>query len=1358
VAQDRRFIHEFFWRMPTWDEVPEGSDYVPYDPAWLEIQVPQMSTAETVLSTHTDQSKNALQYFTDFNGRPYLMASESAGLNYSDPIAYEVDYNQFCMLSQYYYYYDAASTYHPRILARKALTQAMTVAAGVIISGYMNWNFKNKILQGTWEILKTAPSAILDEMVTEVIISSTAKFLGISEPIAEQLGETLSEGNVLDRMNNLFNSPMTSYTLNQDQINERLTSGFVNPVRAIGYLSQNTDFTLIEKIRMARVSAKAYAKSNKFLDSIHASQATRDLYEQHALSHYDNLMENLHRSEVLLTARYPDFKVALGGPEGAVSTTTKHAWEHPDLFMHQVLENQAYLDKVGCEVGSNKYVRFLGTIKGQGRLSVHRDASGAWHYVMMLDSGKSYEIGMLTVRQISMMVDSASFIDPTLPNGFQTALDLNENGLDESIEYDVLFRDNWLQYEESFSHSRLDAFDEYDDPYDPVTLLKRFGAISPYIGGDGSALKYLIERIGRPKKIDNLKYIPYSPRSEELIKDQQQIIAQLISDGKMSIGENYFILDTKALYNWPAEGIPGSSTYAEFMKGDQILDIQNWPYLFERTDIDDRHHIKNDVDSDIIQYSEDRMVKVFPKQLGEAVKVESGDFSKKSINSMQNMLNVLARIKEVNIGKWRQMSDEIVAFNNLEDTSMTPYEGLTNFREMAYTVEKYFPGQGTQFLLSCLNQGFLGKQINVESFTVEERAMFGLQGFDYISVKDWLSSSSIEGSYDNWMFMSEEMFSILQNRLSSPTGMNNMGLFTNTNDDFATDFMNNIEFYLTVLGQSRQSRKLASLIATQFIIPQMRPVSTGFTPVTGAEAFINTWAAEFFGLKSIKLFGPSRVRSLADGHSGINFIEYTILNLIHQDFANRFHDGNLAEYNKWNDDIFSIQTDSRDMPSIIPDFFQFVPSSGDYLKINHLNYRLWKSPKTFTYPVRLGGVQSTGRFVEFISKLEIIREDGVSVLISQQNKQEMEYTKSLLYFFTEMQDGKVVIRIRTNPLVDRHVTFGQETVSSIGRRTESIIYYTRTDGSVHKFILDGIHQLMAKDLGVAISLFEILDEFGTGYISNLKTPISQAAFTRGLPMEYILDRINPTSAEYVEVMESHSPMGKLYPLIYRKNGQILNQILNLPATSGRIDPENFNPDHDFTKREVLEQLVPHATQWISNEMLSEAVCEWEYATLEDYQADGHPDATEQDFLNQRKEQLATLIAHNYGVFETSAGSGVWEVQAGEITFQDNDGVIHVKEVDMRLFWFFFENANPASVHYKNVRRSRRFELYQERFLEALDNSGLLDQVNPIALKYITGLSTTRSLQDMFKNDEFIPYMFWFSLASNPPISETDRVT
>lgn len=260
-------------------------------------------------------------------------------------------------------------------------------------------------------------------------------------------------------------------------------------------------------------------------------------------------------------------------------------------------------------------------------------------------------------------------------------------------------------------------------------------------------------------------------------------------------------------------------------------------------------------------------------------------------------------------------------------------------------------------------------------------------------------------------------------------------------------------------------------------------------------------------------------------------------------------------------------------------------------------------------------------------------------------------------------------------------------------------------------------------------------------------------------MEYFIDRIDPTSAEYVEVMQSDSPMGKMYPLLYRKNGQILNQILNDPDTRGRGDPEIYDPDHDFTKREVLEQLVPHATQWISNEMLDEAVCDYAYETLEDYQANGHPGATEQEFLDDRKVQLATLIVHNYGVFESvdgaGQGTGIWAVQAGEIRVID-DGVITDMQVDMRLFWFFFEHANSPIVHDKTLLPTDRLAEYQDWFLDELFTSKLLDDVNAIAALYIDGLSASNSLKDMWDNGEFTPYMFWYALVSNPVISETLR--
>ncbi|WP_371803668.1 hypothetical protein [Candidatus Lokiarchaeum ossiferum] len=113
---------------------------------------------------------------------------------------------------------------------------------------------------------------------------------------------------------------------------------------------------------------------------------------------------------------------------------------------------------------------------------------------------------------------------------------------------------------------------------------------------------------------------------------------------------------------------------------------------------------------------------------------------------------------------------------------------------------------------------------------------------------------------------------------------------------------------------------------------------------------------------------------------------------------------------------------------------------------------------------------------------------------------------------------------------------------------------------------------------------------------------------------------------------------------------------------------------------------------------------WQYETLEDHQADGHSEATEQEFLDSRKEQLAMIIAHNYGVFDN--GDDTWSVKAGSITVDDN-----TYQIDMRLWWFFFEHANTEAI--QDVREGKVLpsageKIYQKRFLEELDNNGLLE--------------------------------------------------
>lgn len=556
--------------------------------------------------------------------------------------------------------------------------------------------------------------------------------------------------------------------------------------------------------------------------------------------------------------------------------------------------------------------------------------------------------------------------------------------------------------------------------------------------------------------------------------------------------------------------------------------------------------------------------------------------------------------------------------------------------------------------------------------------------------------------------------------------------------------MASINYFMDEL-QINDPKISAGLCNKQFAT-QNSEIQSNRLPHLAIANLFNKWISNFYGLKSIDFINKNVVRKIAEGKMSLNLIQYTFMNMIFQDIAYHFHDNDIDKLNDWQNNLDFGIFKSQVNPSISPDFF------SSRLGILTYKYDLaWNARNiipSYNYPLSSLSSGFSSRDVkiipEILKKLDIIR-DNLPEIISQQEEQEMDYMLSLLYLYTEIDEkGDEIIKAVSNSLSDRHIAFGQRKVRSIGMRSISRIYYTRTDGSVHFFIYDGIHQLMMKDLGKSISVYEVLDSFKSGYISNEKIPISQESFRKCMPLEYILHR----NDKYVEVMKTISPIGKMYPLIYRENGKILNQILNDPNTFDKDTPAN-----DYTKREVFEALVPHATEWISDEMLLEAVCDWQYDTLEDYQNDGHPGATEQEFVDKRKTELATLIAHNYGVFENV--DHTWSVQAGQIVV---DGT--TIDVDMRLFWFFFEHANSEIVHDKTVKVSDRLTQYQTEFLKALEDSDLLTDLvlNNVAKKYLEELSTSEyPLQDMFAAKIFQPHMFWYALHCNPVISETDRL-
>ncbi len=207
-SRHRRVMHEFFFRDGPW-----GTEHL-----WLtndatkdfktlnKIQEPLNQLAQLSQAKFT-----FLEYTTNSLGQPQLTATLKSFMNYSDPVVYEIDYMQMCMITKYRSAYEAGQKYNPTIFYTMLAIQAVQTAIGIMAgyagaalqatsAGAMSFGtaLKSVMTQsGTKSAFWSFIKEMFEEMVWENLVSEAAQFFGASEAFAEQLGELIGMDGVM---------------------------------------------------------------------------------------------------------------------------------------------------------------------------------------------------------------------------------------------------------------------------------------------------------------------------------------------------------------------------------------------------------------------------------------------------------------------------------------------------------------------------------------------------------------------------------------------------------------------------------------------------------------------------------------------------------------------------------------------------------------------------------------------------------------------------------------------------------------------------------------------------------------------------------------------------------------------------------------------------------------------------------------------------------------------------------------------------------------------------------------------------------------------------------------------------------
>ncbi len=1330
LARDRRLLHEYFWREPTWTEAPEGSDYLPYDPTWDD---PQMTIANDQLTEYA-VSQRHLQYFTDTSGRPFLMATESEGLNYSDPIAYEVDYAQFCMLSTYYYYYDVASKYNFKIMTRQALDQAFTVAVGVIIAGAVNFDHGVSVGTATWQIAKKIPSELLQEMVTELAISSVAKLLGVSDPIAEQLGESLAEGGVVSNMRNLFHSPLSAYSIHKTEINQAIDVGILSPKVTLALINEKADFTLLQKTAMALRSASAYAKTASMRQTIDLVQGMRTFCEQQALKNFDNLMENLHTSQLFLDGKYRDFKGAIGGPKGVISTTVQHAWNSMDGLVDQFLASPEYREAVNCPEG--KYIRFVGVIKGYGEISIHRNKDRQWVYELTKLNNDVIEMEPMTLWEVTQMCDSVSMIDPNMPQGFS----------DDDFDID-------------------DFIDDFSEKW-----------IDNNLGQMLIPSPYLISSV--PVGVTQQTPIPKYSVQRGIQQEADSLINALINSNFIPYqrrGQTPFTMGS----NFPAAGIGSAATRDQFTI-DMLYDIKNYAYYYDRVDSDGTSHTSG-ISDEVISPNFREISNIYDSTID---RIES---TSKIGHSLSQMETINAKVYHTILPSMELIKRKMPASDNFYDISQIGQSrfGLVNptsygvfhevVREISSRLEKYVPsmvlqeivnnGYGSNYLTSSLNQDFLNSRL------VGPISSLGIVDGQSISVKDWLLQIQSPNIHPNWFYMTEDQFkSILLHdncRIGNLMSMQessilagtytSLDLFKNRDLSWINTFISNIKYEIEILDTSSSAtQRKRHLFQNRFVIWEQnyKGVSKNHFPLAALSNYLNNYAASILGLQEISMFESRRMERLLLGHP-MNFPEYVMMQLCAQDKIDKFFGGN--------DEYFSAIQEQY-----ATNGFQFLDESP-FINYCDSKYRIYRfhmpwgiHVKTETlsldpqYGLGVHGAASelATRTSRAIFQLSVPYNDGINY-ITAKNNEEMQIHMTHLV-------ETIYGTFEANKFTDRFVPHGNELVQSVGTKTHSRIYvdrYIDPLSSQTYIILDGAYQVYGKDKGISVYTGEVLDETrqsNKNYFMQ-KFINSEEYIWRCNPVDYW-----PKFASYYDsYMSEYGVIGHLQPLIEREFFSIMNDVLKSSVS------------RTYTRKETIQLLVPNSNQWISDEFISEEyfqvflakLPQFKYQFLAKYGF--NPDFSELDALDNDlvKEEIAIIIANSYGFFEDLQNPGNYILQTGIIkvkkldshgnvlTYDDAQGnklpELEDHLVDIRLYWYFTEHANEPGI----LENMISFSTYQSNYFDFqlhpelqsllldmdLSSVGIaigLIMPGELFFDYVSGQYTDRNYQ-------FNPWMYWY---------------
>ena len=211
AARHRRILHQYFYRAPPfgtqnlWKDVNETKSWNVED---------RLNAAQLRFRQHSAASFTNFTFMTGDEGQPLYTAGHEPDMNYSDPLVYEIDYVMMCMFSAYRTGYVRGESYHPTLfgihLGLNILQSIVGILAGGLGSAIKGSRAADisfgESMRNTWNTMGGTggiagiAGEVFEEVVKEELVSSSAEILGVSAPLAEQLGEILGGYGVLNHL------------------------------------------------------------------------------------------------------------------------------------------------------------------------------------------------------------------------------------------------------------------------------------------------------------------------------------------------------------------------------------------------------------------------------------------------------------------------------------------------------------------------------------------------------------------------------------------------------------------------------------------------------------------------------------------------------------------------------------------------------------------------------------------------------------------------------------------------------------------------------------------------------------------------------------------------------------------------------------------------------------------------------------------------------------------------------------------------------------------------------------------------------------------------------------------------------